>query len=345
MKTQFKNLITAIVLGTLSYSCTENVQELEEQIAPVNSSEHHFQSDISRCGSSAYMDRLLQGNPEKRMAVKERNEHFKKITLDRRQMETPCTTPTALPVAVHYMRIEKNYDKTCLVNLAKRQIQTLNDDFQGKNDDIGSWTDGTSLFFPAVKNGSVCFEFQIATKNHPRGFDLEEGEPAITVNQFYSNSVPEWKGYINIYVTNLDSILGFAPVGGFGDGDGVVIDDQAFSNGRGCAEVSARSPYNGGRTLTHEMGHYLLLRHIWGGDGKTCNQDDDVADTPSQLKSNGGCPSLRTVSCGTRDLHMNYMDYVNDACMYMFTKGQEQRMENFISTYLKNVIQKAEEVL
>ncbi len=83
------------------------------------------------------------------------------------------------------------------------------------------------------------------------------------------------------------------------------------------------------------MGHYLNLDHIWGGG---CNSDDGVADTPSQQTSNGGCPTLGgTSSCNTEDLHMNYMDYTNDACMYMFSAGQSTIMENYVAANLTNV--------
>ena len=81
---------------------------------------------------------------------------------------------------------------------------------------------------------------------------------------------------------------------------------------------------NEGRTLTHEIGHYLNLRHIWG-DGR-CRQDDFVEDTPASDGPNYGCPSYPTVNCKSADMTMNYMDYTDDACMYMFTDGQRNRM-------------------
>ena len=84
------------------------------------------------------------------------------------------------------------------------------------------------------------------------------------------------------------------------------------------------APYNLGRTATHEVGHYLNLRHIWG-DGR-CRQDDFVTDTPSSDGANYGCPSYPTVNCSSTDMTMNYMDYTDDGCMYMFTDGQRNRM-------------------
>jgi hypothetical protein len=85
------------------------------------------------------------------------------------------------------------------------------------------------------------------------------------------------------------------------------------------------SSYNLGRTATHEVGHWLNLRHIWGD--ATCG-NDLVADTPTQQTSNGGCPAFPKITCNNQgDMSMNYMDYTYDRCMYMFTAGQSTRMD------------------
>jgi hypothetical protein len=87
------------------------------------------------------------------------------------------------------------------------------------------------------------------------------------------------------------------------------------------------SVFNLGRTATHEVGHWFNLRHIWG-DMRCGN--DQVTDTPPHDASNGGCPSVTHKSrCSGKPFEqwMNYMDYTNDACMYMFTGGQLARME------------------
>ncbi|MFN3876211.1 MAG: pre-peptidase C-terminal domain-containing protein, partial [Flavobacteriales bacterium] len=83
-----------------------------------------------------------------------------------------------------------------------------------------------------------------------------------------------------------------------------------------------------GRTLTHEVGHWLNLRHIWGD--ATCG-NDQVSDTPVHQTSNGGCPAFpKTNTCGgttNTEMTMNYMDYTNDGCMNLFTLGQKNRMQ------------------
>jgi hypothetical protein len=80
-----------------------------------------------------------------------------------------------------------------------------------------------------------------------------------------------------------------------------------------------------GRILVHEVGHFLNLDHTWG-KSEGCNNDDSIRDTPLQFGPYFDCPEHPQLSCGTIDLYMNFMDYVNDRCMYMFTGGQARRM-------------------
>lgn len=85
--------------------------------------------------------------------------------------------------------------------------------------------------------------------------------------------------------------------------------------------------YNLGRTTTHEVGHWLGLRHIWGDDSGACTQSDGISDTPNQGDDYGGqCPTGTRSSCGSNDMYMNYMDYTDDACMNMLTNGQKAVM-------------------
>ena len=129
------------------------------------------------------------------------------------------------------------------------------------------------------------------------------------------------KSYLNIWVGNLRGLLGYASEpGGAADKDGVVISVSAFGT------LNMLGPYDKGRTVVHEVGHWLGLRHIWG---ETYCGDDLVDDTPRQGNYTTGCPTTVRTSCGnnaTGDMYMNYMDFVNDACMNLFTHGQKLRM-------------------
>jgi hypothetical protein len=117
-------------------------------------------------------------------------------------------------------------------------------------------------------------------------------------------------------------ILGYAQFpGGSSSTDGVVIDSKYF----GLSGASA-APYNLGRTGTHEVGHWMNLRHIWGD--ATCGSDL-VSDTPTHNTANYGVPAYphySTCSGTPVEMTMNYMDYTDDAGMYMFSNGQKNRM-------------------
>ena len=237
-------------------------------------------------------------------------------------------------MAVHFQSAPNPIDQACLIALAQSQIDILNNDFQGVNVDISNRIDTDSDQFPGVDYGETCIEFCLASNNHPSGYGLIEGEPAVTINTTSGDFDNNWSGYINIWVRNITA-LGYSPLGGSGNGDGVVIDDAAFGEGAGCNGFVPNAPYNLGRTLTHELGHYLNLDHIWGNG---CGSDDSIADTPDSSEEYYGCPSGYPSTCNSTDMYMNYMDYVNDLCMYMFSAGQATVMENYIALDLGNVV-------
>ncbi|WP_159022311.1 T9SS type A sorting domain-containing protein [Formosa sp. L2A11] len=112
--------------------------------------------------------------------------------------------------------------------------------------------------------------------------------------------------------------------------DGVVCRYNSFgSEDYNDGSFNLTAPYDKGRTMTHEVGHFFGLRHIWG-DGD-CTVDDYVEDTPDSGSSNTGCPVIDTCtgeegSEVVYDMVENYMDYTNDECMNIFTEGQKERV-------------------
>ncbi len=243
-----------------------------------------------------------------------------------------------IPVAVHFPS-GLNSQRSCLVALAQSQIDILNNDYNALNADLSIWNTTTGSYFPGVNPGVIDVQFVLATQNHPSGFDanLVNGQPCVTIGYNFAEFSDwnfSWTGYLNIVVDSLPGgTLGYAYLASSpSNGAAVFIDKNSFGSGVGCGTITPQAPYNLGRTLTHELGHYLNLNHIWGSG--TCG-NDQVADTPQHNTANYGCPNIFHFSTCTgtpRELTMNYMDYTNDVCMYMFTAGQAQRSVAHLNT-------------
>lgn len=216
----------------------------------------------------------------------------------------------------------------------RSQITVLNKDFTATNSDIGSVP---TPFRNLVGNPQIKFELAsrdpagnpvngiTRTQTNQTSFAIDNG-----VKSSATGGIEPWdtRKYLNIWVCTLrDNLLGYAQFpGGPRETDGVVILNTAFgTNG------TAADPFNKGRTTTHEVGHYLNLSHIWGESRiSNCNDSDSVNDTPNQFGPNTGKPVFPRISCNNApngDMFMNYMDYVDDAAMFMFTVEQVARMQ------------------
>lgn len=220
-----------------------------------------------------------------------------------------------IPVYVHV--IYNNANENISDAQINSQIAVLNDDFGKTNNDINQVP---SEFAAVAADVDVTFTLAgVTRKASSRTSWGTRDDMKFASNGGVDVVTPE--SALNIWVCNIGGgILGYAQFpGGSASTDGVVISPQYFGT---TGYVSA--PFDKGRTGTHEVGHYLNLRHIWG-DGR-CRQDDFVADTPSSDGPNYGCPSYPTVNCKSTDMTMNYMDYTDDACMNMFSEGQKARM-------------------
>ncbi len=133
--------------------------------------------------------------------------------------------------------------------------------------------------------------------------------------------------FINVWVGKLENQFGRASIAGAiknKNEDGIVIDPSVFN----------ANPYQNlkGRTLVHEMGHYLGLKHLWGQNVGDCNEDDDIEDTPMQSAPYFDCPMYPQKSCNSNNMYMNYMDFVSDECMHFFTIGQSEKMVHTVMT-------------
>lgn len=267
----------------------------------------------------------------------------------RRQLEVanaslrraPLATVVRIPVVVHvlFARDDQNVGDDQI----QEQIAALNRDFRARNDDL---TDTPGVFTPLI--GTAMIEFALATRD-PSGQATTGITRTRTSIQTYPQSMipgtsrtaaidrevkvdgsgaAAWprEHYLNLWVCDMDlDPLGYAAFPGSAAWrDGVVVDLKCFGTG-GTAEA----PFDLGRTTVHEVGHWLDLLHIWGDDGGACSRSDNVGDTPNQGNSNFGTPAFPTISCNNApngDLFVNYMDYVDDQAMVMFSKGQIDRM-------------------
>lgn len=249
-------------------------------------------------------------------------------------------TPVTIPVVVHVVwnTPEQNISDAQVIS----QIDVLNADFSASNADRGS--------IPPVWAGlsaDTGVRFRLATRapdgtahggivrveTRASSFGTDDGMKSDT-----SGGSSAWPAdqYLNLWVCNLGGgVLGYAQFpGGPPATDGVVIGYRWFGT-----TGAATAPFNLGRTATHEVGHWLNLRHIWG-DTEDCSGSDFVEDTPSQRLPNYNVPAYPSISCGNGpagDMFINYMDYVDDIAMVMFTLGQAVRMQATLSSIRSNL--------
>lgn len=201
------------------------------------------------------------------------------------------------------------------------QIQVLNEDFAGTNHDVAK----IPKLFQPVQAGNTHIKFVLAGVTRKFSSVTVWGlDDRMKRTQQGGIAATSPSTTLNIWSCDLGPYyLGFATFpGGNTSVDGVVLDDNAFGK-RG----STNDPYDLGRTGTHEVGHWLNLYHIWGT--RVCG-DDLVDDTPVAERPNYGCPKYPTYgacSATVPMMTMNYMDYTEDACMFMFTAGQNLRMQ------------------
>ena len=314
--------IRALALGLISssilFSCKKNLNTTEVPL----STESLLSADAAptrrSCASYEVLQQQLQDDP----GYQKRLDEIEAFTANYIRQQSKLTgtnimsgSTLVVPVVVNvvYRTSAENISRDQIVS----QIDVLNSDFAGTNKDYNS-----SNVYNGVKAGATQITFRLDTI-----FRKSTNKLSWTTNNAVkkgsqggiSPTNPTRK--LNIWVCNLSNgILGYAQFpGGDTTTDGVVILYKAFGT-----KGTLLTAYNLGRTATHEVGHWFNLRHIWGD--ATCGSDG-VDDTPVHHKANYGCPSAIVDCSGSKaEMTWNYMDYTDDACMYMFTAGQSSRM-------------------
>ncbi len=273
----------------------------------------YFVSAQRDCRSFEYQQQLIQKDP----GLQASQNAIQNFTLlqESRTSSNAIGKTIIIPVVVHvlYHYPAENISD----NLVRSQIRILNRDFRKLNPDTIKIPEA----FKALA-ADCGIEFQLASvdsKGRATSGVIHKYTPItkwtmddkIKLSSEMGDDGWDPKSYLNVWVGALDQFLGYSSVPGDpSDKDGVVLSIAAL----------------GGRTAVHEIGHWLGLRHLWGD--ADCG-DDGVADTPKQETYTNGCPSGIRISCNNApygDMYMDYMDFTNDACLVMFTKGQKQKM-------------------
>jgi hypothetical protein len=303
--------LVGFVLAILGFtSCQKS-----EDISSFKTSETQFVA--RQCVSMDVLQTQLQEDPSLQMKMDE-IERSIETNQNLMKMGRLVNGVYEIPVWVNvlYRTTAENISQTQI----QSQIDVLNEDFGGTN------VDNTLVpsTFTTLKAGNCNIRFVIqgiTRKSTTKTSWRTDNSMKIASKGGIAPTQPTI--YMNVWVCTLSNgILGYAQFpGGSSSTDGVVITPTAFGR-----TGTAAAPFNKGRTATHEVGHWLNLRHIWGD--ATCGSDL-VTDTPTHNTANYGCPAVghRSTCTGTPiEMTMNYMDYTDDACMYMFSLGQKSRM-------------------
>lgn len=289
------------------------------------------------CASMEYKEREEKANPSIKALRAQIDQQVEQYVANQKVNPTTKAVVT-IPIVFHivYNTAAQNVTDFCIA----QTLIALNQDFRKQNADFSTVT--PSVFQPL---GADCeIQFCMAsvdptgapttgitrTSTSVTAFDNTGPNPdAIKFTSQGGKNIWDRDKYVNLWVCNLGSgLLGYATFPGAPAAqDGVVCHYRYLVQTGGCGQT----PFEKGRTTVHELGHWFGLYHIWGD--ATCG-NDLVADTPTQQNASGGCPVFPTVTCSNGpngNMHMNYMDYTNDACMVMFSAGQKTRMQAILN--------------
>lgn len=298
-----------------------------------------------KCGAMQRLEIKFQNNPTFKKRFEQRREAFNdavksgyyKLLKSRSRLESVATIPVVFHIVL------KNPGAVTDEQILE-QLDVLNKDFAGMN------ADSTNIpsYFKSLY-GKSNIQFCLAQRT-PTG-DITSGIERIvtTKNSFSTNDGVKYASsgganiwdddkYFNVWICVLsNSVLGYAtfPEDSSVDAEGVVIDYRSLPGG-------SYAVYNGGKTLTHETGHYFNLYHIWGDDKGACTGTDYIDDTPNQADASSGCYSGVIIDNCTSDgngiMYQNYMDYSNDDCLVLFTTEQVERMEDAVLAYRSSLL-------
>lgn len=303
-----KILLSAVSLLLLVSCSNDETNSSTNDLAATTTHEYH-----RGCASHEVLEQQLRENPELAAKMQEIERFTQNAITNGRLVNGKIEIPVV--VNVLYRTAAENISLTQI----QSQIDVLNKDFNALNSDFNQ----VPTTFSGVKaNVGISFVLDAVYRKSTTKTSWGTRDAMKKSTQGGINPTsPTTK--LNLWVCTIGGgILGYAQFpGGSSATDGVVIDSKYFGT-----TGTATAPFNKGRTATHEVGHWMNLRHIWGD--ATCGSDL-VSDTPTHNAANYGMPVFPHYSTCTGtpiEMTMNYMDYTDDAGMYMFSNGQKSRM-------------------
>jgi Pregnancy-associated plasma protein-A/Secretion system C-terminal sorting domain/SprB repeat len=349
MKNIFSFLMLIAISTTAAFAQSSSAPKTGTLTKPHNHAQH---SAHERCGYKAVTDQMLLQDPayaQKLQLARQAAEIISAMPAE--QLRTPNAV-IEVPVVFHIIHngVAVGTGRNIADARITGQMEVINADFRGQN---SNWTSGTPAVFQNLK-ADVEVHFCLA-KTDPTGAASTGitrhnlADPVATASDpVGSNDTntrlkagTKWDPtkYLNIYIVAIPGTDAFGGTIGYSyvpttglpgiTQDGIVM-DYRWVGKAGQAGMSG-----GGRSLTHEIGHYLGLAHIWADyqNAGGCAADDGIADTPEQNDAtannvNFNCAlGVPPVSCGSQDMYVNYMDYLNDDdCYSMFSLGQKAVM-------------------
>lgn len=302
-----KKLLLSAVSLLLLVSCSNEESSSSSELAATSKHNHRG------CASHEVHEQQLRENPELAAKMQEIERFTQNAITNGRLVNGKIQIPVV--VNVLYRTAAENISLTQI----QSQIDVLNKDFNATNSDFNQ----VPTVFSGVKaNVGISFVLDAVYRKSTTKTSWGTRDAMKKSTQGGINPTsPTTK--LNLWVCTIGGgILGYAQFpGGSSATDGVVIDSKYLGT-----TGTATAPFNKGRTATHEVGHWMNLRHIWGDT--TCGSDL-VSDTPTHNTANYGLPAFPHYSTCTGtpiEMTMNYMDYTDDAGMYMFSNGQKSRM-------------------
>lgn len=332
------------ILSAIFFSQMSFAQQVETRLCGAELLKKHLEATVPDAKA-----RLLQTLQEKVAAGDAYMSAASKSTA------TANPIPVVFHIVLNQTQINKLGGASGIEQRIDSQLAVINRDFNAENNDVSQIP---AAFKSLLGNANIQFALarRMPDGTGTPGYDIttitstginessSTGSGMGFAEAKYVNGVANaWDPttYLNIWVVNpLDngstsSILGltippsYKKYGVSSNELGIVLNYGAFGS-RAAVSQYFVSGITGGRTLTHELGHFFEIWHVWGDDNGACpgsgGQDDGISDTPPQADATYGCPSFPKLdscsSTGNGIMFMNYMDYVNDACMHLFTIKQ-----------------------